>query len=210
MVFSSPAMVARRFGAHITVTHIKGLPQVTAIGGFDIHSGMASEALLREFEATEEERETQARAAFDDFVRREAIAIRTTPEHTDKVSASWNVLEGNVTNSVALQGSAYDLIVARRPTNGMTSPSRVMVESALFSTGRPVLIAPHHPPQTLGDTVLIGWNRGAPAARAFHAAKALLLDKAKKVQLMSVTTGAKLGGGAAARSAMSLLVNAGS
>ena len=67
-----------------------------------------------------------------------------------------------------------------------------MIESILFSTGRPVLIAPLDPPQTLGDTVLIGWNRGTPATRAFHAAKALFLDEAKKVRLVSMTTGATL------------------
>jgi nucleotide-binding universal stress UspA family protein len=67
------------------------------------------------------------------------------------------------------------------------------VESALFSTGRPVLIAPPEPPKTLGETVLIGWNRSAQSARAFHAAKALLLDNAKQVRILSVTTGAKNG-----------------
>ena len=46
------ATVVRRFGAHITVTHIKGLAQVTAPSGFEMHSGLLGEALLREIEAT--------------------------------------------------------------------------------------------------------------------------------------------------------------
>jgi len=185
--------VARRFGAHISVTHINGLPQITAAAGFDLNSGLPSEALLNEFEASETERETKAHAAFEDFVRREALPIQTTPEHSDEVSASWNVLESGVPHAVGLQGSAYDLIVTARPQHGAASQARKMVESALFSTGRPVLIASPDPPKTLGDTVLVGWNRGAPAARAFHAAKALILEGAKRVHLLSVTTGAKSG-----------------
>ena len=67
------------------------------------------------------------------------------------------------------------------------------IEAGLFSTGRPVLIAPPQVAQTLGETVLIGWNRSAQSARAFHAAKALLLKQAKKVRILSITTGAKNG-----------------
>jgi hypothetical protein len=126
-------------------------------------------------------------------MRSEALVIRTKPEHGDELSASWKVIECNATHSVALQGSGYDLIVITRPPKGAGSPSRALIEPILFSTGRPVLIAPPDSPQTLGDTVLIGWNRGTPAARAFHAAKALLLDQAKKVRLVSMTTVCKIG-----------------
>lgn len=67
------------------------------------------------------------------------------------------------------------------------------IETALFATGRPVLIAPRDEPQTIGETVLIAWNRGAQAARAFHAAKALLLERSARVRILSITTGAKEG-----------------
>jgi nucleotide-binding universal stress UspA family protein len=70
---------------------------------------------------------------------------------------------------------------------------RITTEAALFATGRPVIITPPEPPQRIGETVLIAWNRGAQAARAFHAAKALLLDRAQRVRILSITTGAKQG-----------------
>ena len=70
---------------------------------------------------------------------------------------------------------------------------RIATEAALFATGRPVIITPPEPPRQIGETVLIAWNRGAQAARAFHAAKALLLDRAQRVRILSITTGAKQG-----------------
>ena len=94
---------------------------------------------------------------------------------------------------VAARGGAFDLIVTGRPTGGATNLDLLSVETAIFATGRPVLVAPPNPPETIGETVLVGWNRGAPAARAFHAAKALLLEHAQRVRILSVTTGAKQG-----------------
>jgi nucleotide-binding universal stress UspA family protein len=185
--------IARRFGAHISVTHIKAPPNFATGGGFGLDSGLPSESLLREFEASETERETLAHAAFQEFVEREALSIQTTPKFSDEVSANWNVLDGSIPYAIGLQGSAYDLIIAAHPRNGVASQARIMVETALFSTCRPVLIAPLEPPETLGDTVLVGWNSGAHAARALHAAKALILESAQRVHLFSVATGAKSG-----------------
>jgi nucleotide-binding universal stress UspA family protein len=186
-------IIARRFRGHITVAHIKGLSELKIVSGVDAGSGLLSASFMGDLEARAESRESEARDAFENFAQREALAHRTVPGETDQASASWTVREGDVASLVAEYGGSYDLIVVGRPRDGVTPTSRALIESALFTTGRPVLIAPPDPPATLGGTVLIGWNRSAPAARAFHAAKSLLLDEAKKVRIMSVQTGAKSG-----------------
>src|SRR5919107_2045527 len=56
-------------------------------------------------------------------------------------------------------GRVFDITVVGRPdgSNGQTRLSTV--ESALFDTGRPVLIAPPTAPRSIGQTVMIAWNR---------------------------------------------------
>ena len=58
-------------------------------------------------------------------------------------------------------------------------------EAALFDSGRPVLMAPPVAPQTLGDTVLIHWNRSTETARAIALAMPVLAQ-AKRVQFLFV------------------------
>jgi alkanesulfonate monooxygenase SsuD/methylene tetrahydromethanopterin reductase-like flavin-dependent oxidoreductase (luciferase family) len=59
------------------------------------------------------------------------------------------------------------------------------VESALFDSGRPVLMAPPTPPATLGETVLIHWNASTETARNMLFAMPVL-RKAKRVSLIAV------------------------
>jgi nucleotide-binding universal stress UspA family protein len=187
------AIIARQFGAHVAATYIEGLPEQLVVSGLDGYAGYLSADLVAELEARAARQEAAMRVAFEDFVRRENIPVRTGREVAREASASWTAVKGHAPDIVALRGGAYDLIVAGRPDGAAANSSRAAVEAALFATGRPLLVAPPSRPKTIGETVLIGWNRSAPAARAFHAAKALLLGRARKVRLLSVATGAKSG-----------------
>src|SRR5690606_4312477 len=59
------------------------------------------------------------------------------------------------------------------------------LESALFDSGRPVLMAPPEPPATLGETVLIHWNASTETARNILFAMPIL-KKARRVALIAV------------------------
>ncbi len=45
-------------------------------------------------------------------------------------------------------------------------PDTHVMESALFDSGRPVLIAPQDAPKSIGNAVLIAWNGASESARA--------------------------------------------
>lgn len=80
-------------------------------------------------------------------------------------------------------GRVFDLIAVGRPdgSNGQTRLSTV--EAALFETGRPVLIAPPRMPSTLGQTVVIAWNRSTETARAVLGAMPFLEQASRIVVL---------------------------
>jgi nucleotide-binding universal stress UspA family protein len=191
---SSAVHVAKGFAAHITAICPASADNV--LGGLDFVPEEGSRALLDELEARERRREEDAFASFNRFVEREGLEYLDTPRHSDVVSVSWEAIDAPMHNVVERRGGSFDLIVVGQPGHD-SSITRYMkqkiIEAAAFSTGRPVLVAPQAPPRTLGETVLIGWNRSAQASRAFHAAKVLLLQRAKKVRILSVTTGAKDG-----------------
>ena len=159
-----------------------------------------SRALLDELDARERQREEKALASFNGFVEREGLAYAETPRPGDAVTVSWEAVDAPMYNVVERRGGAFDLIVVGQPNDVAPiarSQKQLIVEAAAFSTGRPVLVVPPAPPKKLGETILIGWNRSAQSARAFHAVKIMLLHRAKRVRILSVTTGAKDGPSAA-------------
>jgi nucleotide-binding universal stress UspA family protein len=82
-------------------------------------------------------------------------------------------------------GRVFDITVVGRPdgSNGQTRLSTV--ESALFDTGRPVLIAPPSRFQTFGETVVIAWNRSTETARAVLGAMPILA-KARRIIVLEL------------------------
>jgi nucleotide-binding universal stress UspA family protein len=82
-------------------------------------------------------------------------------------------------------GRVFDITVVGRPdgSNGQTRLSTV--ESALFDTGRPVLIAPPARFQTFGETVVIAWNRSTETARAVLGAMPILA-KARRIIVLEL------------------------
>ncbi len=68
----------------------------------------------------------------------------------------------------------------------------VTLESALFDSGRPVLIAPPASPRSLGRNVLIAWNRSTEQARTTAFAMPLLRG-AEKVTICTVEGGTVAG-----------------
>ena len=86
--------------------------------------------------------------------------------------------------AVGCTARVYDLVVLGKPGSGGHDPRQATFESALFESGRPLLIAPPTVPKTLGDTILIAWNRSSETARTVALAMPLL-HRAKRVVIQT-------------------------
>lgn len=191
-VLDTALHIATTYDAHIDVAFVKHIPLSYADTAGDEMSVQITADLLQNRNDSLEEIESELRALFDSFVDTNKITVSDRPTGTTQPTASWITMEGHPADAIGKCGGGYDLVVTGQ-SDDPQSIGGLTTESALFSTGRPVIIAPPDPPPHIGETVLIAWNRGAQAARAFHAAKALLLDRAKRVRILSITTGAKQG-----------------
>src|SRR5262245_22660538 len=86
-----------------------------------------------------------------------------------------NAIEDGALGSL---GRVYDVTVLGRP--GGRGARMTALESALFDSGRPVLMAPPAAPRSFCETVLIHWNASTETARCMLFAMPLL-RKAKRV-----------------------------
>ena len=132
-------------------------------------------------EAQREENTKAAQAASGRF---EAAAARAG------VSAEVRILDASVAGAADLFGRAarrFDLAVVgqARPREGASE--ELLIEGALFESGRPVVVVPHV--QTQGVTlerVLVCWDGSRPAARAI-ADGMPLLRRAKAIDIVAVS-----------------------
>jgi len=80
-------------------------------------------------------------------------------------------------------GRVHDVTVLGRP--GGRGARMTAIESALFDSGRPVLMAPPAAPRSFGETILIHWNASTETARCMLFALPLL-KRARRVSLIAV------------------------
>jgi nucleotide-binding universal stress UspA family protein len=186
-------LLCRLFRAHAEILFIRedirGVLQAAALdpAGFD------AQALTEELKGEHEKAEKLARQWFDDLIERHRIDYRDNSLPAELASSYWKAVEGSAADEIVQRGAAYDLVVIARSQDNVAS--RPLVEAALFGTGCPVLIAPPVAPTVVGEHVMIGWNQGAPAARAIRYAMPFL-ESTAQVEIFTVETGAKPGASA--------------
>lgn len=79
----------------------------------------------------------------------------------------------------------YDITVIGRPNTGGAGPRMTTLESALFESGQPVLVAPPVAPAKMGENIVVSWNCSTEQASA-TASAIPLLRKAKTVTVITI------------------------
>lgn len=111
------------------------------------------------------------------------VDIADPDENPDYPSAKFIRMEGNPAREFAVRARLADLVVINRAF-GKEDKGYGMIETALFRTGRPVLLMPvTRPEHPLQEKVIIAWNGSFEASRAVHLA--LPLIRGAKVRIFT-------------------------
>jgi len=104
---------------------------------------------------------------------------------TSGLSFGWQEVDPAEDDMVGSYARAFDITVLGRPGDRPNYPRPATTESVLFDSGRPALIAPPAALRTLGERVMIAWNRSAETARTVALAMPLLA-KAHRIVVIEV------------------------
>jgi nucleotide-binding universal stress UspA family protein len=96
-------------------------------------------------------------------------------------------------NFVGSYGRVFDVIVTGRSDANSIGLHDKAIESGLFESGRPVLIAAPVPPAQIATNILVAWNSSTEQARATAFAMPLL-RKAERVTVLYVEGGSSVPG----------------
>jgi nucleotide-binding universal stress UspA family protein len=125
----------------------------------------------------------EARGIFESFMRDKQVPYSDAAGTS--ISYSWLDEAPGGDDFVGSYGRVFDAIILGRPAKSRQGPRMTTLETALFESGRPVLLAPPAPPHSIGDNILIAWNCSTEQARATAFAMPLL-RKAGRVIICTV------------------------
>ncbi|HEX3505900.1 MAG TPA: universal stress protein [Xanthobacteraceae bacterium] len=191
-------LLARKFDSFIEGFSLR--PAVADLVAMDPDSGLTMVA-VKENDA---EMVRQAEDMFRSFMRDHQV-----PEQAGEATAalSWHWLKDAPSGHdfVGSYGRVFDAIVLARPGDEWQSPSMITLESALFESGRPVLIAPPSAPKSLATNILVAWNGSTEQARTM-ADSMPLLRLAERITICTVE-GATVAGPTGEQMARGLKMN---
>jgi len=191
-------LLARKFDSCIEGFPLR--PAVADLVAMDPDSGLTMVA-VKENDA---EMVRQAEALFRAFMQGNQIA-ESTGKTPASLSWSWLGDAPSGHDFVGSYGRVFDMIVLARPGDEWQSPSMITLESALFESGRPVLIAPPTSPRSLATNILVAWNQSTEQARTMADAMPFL-KAAERVTILTVE-GATVAGPSGEQMAHSLAMN---
>jgi nucleotide-binding universal stress UspA family protein len=140
--FSTAAIVARLWCAHLAVLHV----------------------------TTDRKHASAVREAFERLAADNGLTVTEARPNTDKPTASFAAVIGREPDVVAYQARLADLTVVPHPASTDDVSSSDALHAVLFDSAQPVLIAPRIPPATIGRRICLGWNGSAESASAVLAA----------------------------------------
>lgn len=180
-VLAHAAALAHRHKAHIVVAHCR--PQATDLMPHGIPlPRFARETLLKQAAELADQEE----AGLRDRLHAQALQLSLSedPAETGKAATvTFTEEAGRMADVIKHHGRLSDLIVVAQPDRdrnlGVNS-----LKSALFQTGRPVLMCPKglKPKADFGARITIGWNGSLEAARAVG----LSLDLAEAAEAVTI------------------------
>ncbi|NKB49069.1 MAG: universal stress protein [Alphaproteobacteria bacterium] len=182
-VLATTLLVGRQFDSYIEGLCIR--PSLAGAIAVGFEGGVAALAGTEEqFEQEQETRTRRLQEQFDAFVRDNGLSVAATAD-TPGLCARWHEDEAPGIGIFGQRGRVFDLIVVGRPTPGVLTPAMNTLETVLFESGRPVLIAPPTVPQTLARNVVVAWNGSTETARAMAFAMPFL-QNAERITVLTV------------------------
>ena len=191
-------LLAQKFGSCIEGFPLR--PGVADLVAMDPDSGLTMVA-VKENDA---ELARHAEEVFRSFMDQHGVPQRAGDAEAS-LSWTWQKEAPSGHDYVGSYGRVFDMIVLARPGPEWQSPSMITLESALFESGRPVLIAPPTAPRSLGKNVLIAWNCSTEQARTTADAMPFL-RQSDRVTIATVE-GATVAGPSGEQMARALKVN---
>lgn len=161
-VLNAAVALAARLSARLEVLHVKTNPYDMIPIGVEGMTGDVIDDIVTAAQRAIEERRNRAKAEYDRVCA------------PSRQSANWKEVVGRTPKMVSIASRFADLLVLGRPDDKSPDTLFDALDTAIFESGRPVVVIPSGIPSVIGNRILIAWNGSTQAAMATTAALPLL------------------------------------
>jgi len=164
-VLAHAAALARRFAAHVEITHCRARPEDMMPFGVPI-PGFLRKQLLDHAAGLADQEEAGLQAEVQVLAAEFKLDMTDAPP-AYSATASWVEEPGRQVDVIKRHGRLADLICVAKPDVDRNLGTNTL-KAALFNTGRPVMMCPETKSVSdpFGETVAIAWNGSMEASRA--------------------------------------------
>ena len=189
MQFETALLAAAPAGGHIV-----GLAPRAMMTAYGFGDGMSAAVTTswKAFEDAETLRLEGAQKAFREAVRARNVAWGDPQGPSNEPTAAWQSEMEAGDEAVGQLARLYNIAVLARPLADAPLPRSTLLETVLFESGRPILVAPPEMPGRLGEVVMIAWNGSTESARAITFAQPFLTT-AERVVVLAVDGASVIG-----------------
>lgn len=183
-VLAHAAVLARRFKAHIVITHCRARAQDLMPYGVPIPGFLRKQIEEHATDIADQE-EANLKDELQALAKQFKLKLVDKPNGKSQATASWVEQRGRQVDVIRRHGRLADLICVAKPDIDRNLGTNTL-RAALFFTGRPVMMCPDagKVPEKIGSHIAIAWNGSTEAARAV-ALTLGLTDEADKITILT-------------------------
>ena len=178
-------LLARRCGAYI-----EGFPLRFALPPYVV-AELTVGFTLNDYAVQRDEEAAELRRMFEAFMQEHGIPRSGTA--AERPAFGWLASTPEDESFIGSYGRAFDVTVLNRLDANSTSLHQRTIETALFESGRPVLLAPPAVPKQIATNIMIHWNGSTEQART-NAFAMPLLRLGERVTVLTVVDGQEVPG----------------
>jgi nucleotide-binding universal stress UspA family protein len=185
VAIATAAEVAKLWRAHILAVHFH-IPRMTIAADPDFLPIGIADYIVEDHAAHGKAQLEIARRRFNRTTEQRGLHLGPAVYGSGRATAEFVISTGHTDEVVTWQARLADLTVVPHLHLDRDAAFTAALHAALFDSGRPVLIAPHRQPATIGRRVCVAWNGTAESASGVQAVLPWL-KQAEAVRVLSAT-----------------------
>jgi nucleotide-binding universal stress UspA family protein len=171
-------------------SYIEGMALAEPVASFIAADALGATIVYEGAAQHDDEATQELHHRFEDFMQARGVPRQAAGAEPPTYGWCDEATSGDV--FVGSYGRVFDITIVGRPGSANGEPRMSTLESALFESGRPILMVPSIVPATIGETVVVAWNGSTETARAVGFAMPIL-RRARRTVVLSVEGGSVVG-----------------
>ncbi|MFP3944076.1 MAG: universal stress protein [Alphaproteobacteria bacterium] len=181
-------VTAKALQAHLDAVFVRPDPKETLPYFGEGLSGAVIQDILDAAKEAADKSAAQLRELIGQEADRTGVALVPEPGGPGRATVSFRQVTGPLAPTVNRASRLADLVIFVHGEAAQAAGISRALQECLIGSGKPILLAPEQPAQTIGTRIAVGWDGSVEAAEAVQAALPFLAH-AQEIHIVNVVSG---------------------